>query len=121
MRVQFVKRDGGIERLVTEAEIVFEETGLEGMKLVGFSLWKAADDELYVTFPSRAFGAGSDRRFFDYLRTTGETADAARRLKTWIIEEYRRACAVPVVGSVAEMLGRPARVSDGVTAPGHEE
>ena len=48
---------------------------LAGMKLVGFSLWKSPEGELYVTFPSRAFGGGSERRFFDFLR--GVEGDAA--------------------------------------------
>jgi len=60
MKVQFVQRENGPERLVCEAEVVFDEGGpLTGMKLVGFSLWRSPDGEVYVTFPSRAFGAGN--------------------------------------------------------------
>ena len=59
------------------------------MKLVGFCVWQSPDGELYVTFPSRAFGAGSDRRYFDYLRSAeGEIADA-RRVKDWILAAHR--------------------------------
>jgi hypothetical protein len=93
MKVQFVSRDNGPERLVCEAEVVFGEGPLEGMKLVGFSLWKDAEGEVYVTFPSRAFGAGSERRYFDYLRAVdtenGGVAAKARGVKAWILEEYR--------------------------------
>ena len=64
VQVQFVARDNGPERLVCEAEIHFDEGPLRGTKLVGFSLWKGPDGELYVTFPSRAFGAGSERRLW---------------------------------------------------------
>ena len=39
------------------------------MKLVGFSLWRSAEGEVYVTFPSRAFGASNDRRYFEFLRS----------------------------------------------------
>lgn len=47
MRVQFVQKDSGPERLVCDAEIVFDEAGpLEGMKLVGFSLWRTADGDV---------------------------------------------------------------------------
>ncbi|HXB57209.1 MAG TPA: hypothetical protein VN461_20765 [Vicinamibacteria bacterium] len=62
----FVQREGGPERLVSEAELVFPATAgiLAGLKLVGFSLWKSPEGEIYVTFPSRAFGAGSDRRLW---------------------------------------------------------
>jgi hypothetical protein len=90
MRVQFVSRDNAPERLVCEAELVFDEDGpLAGLKLVGFSLWRDAGGELYVTFPSRAFGAGSERRYFDYLRSVDGTAGETRKLKAWILEEYR--------------------------------
>jgi len=90
MRVQFVARENGPERLVCEAEILFGDDGpLAGLKLVGFSLWKGADGEVYVTFPSRAFGAGSERKYFDYLRSEDGTLETVKRLKAWIVDEYR--------------------------------
>jgi hypothetical protein len=91
MRVNFVDRPNGPERLVCEAEVLFDGEGpLAGMKLVGFSLWRSPEGEVYVTFPSRAFGAGSDRRFFDYLRSAEGLAQDAKRVKAWIVEEYRQ-------------------------------
>jgi hypothetical protein len=90
MRVQFVSRDNGPERLVCEAELLFDPEGpLEGMKLVGFSLWRDAEGEVFVTFPSRAFGAGNERRYFDYLRSADGAGGETKRLKSWILEEYR--------------------------------
>jgi hypothetical protein len=90
MQVQFVARENGPERLVTEAEVLFDDGPLAGTKLVGFSLWKSPDGEIYVTFPSRAFGAGSERRYFDYLRSVDGTADAIKAVKAWILGEYRK-------------------------------
>lgn len=91
MRVQFVDRDNGPEKLVCEAEVLFDEGGpLTGMKLVGFSLWKSPEGEVYVTFPSRAFGAGGERRFFDYLRSVEGSAAESKRVKAWILDEYRQ-------------------------------
>jgi hypothetical protein len=91
MRVQFVDRSNGPERLVCEAEVLFDEAGpLAGMKLVGFSLWRGPEGDLYVTFPSRAFGVGGERRFFDYLRSTEGSAADAKRVKAWILDEYRQ-------------------------------
>ena len=71
MRVNFVVRESAPERLVCEAELMFEASRepSPGMKLVGFSLWRSPEGEVYVTFPSRAFGNGNERRFFDYLRS----------------------------------------------------
>jgi hypothetical protein len=90
MRVVFVERDNAPERLVCEAEVVFEaEAGpLAGMKLVGFSLWRSPEGEVYVTFPSRAFGTGTERRFFDFLRSVEGTSADARRVKAWILDSY---------------------------------
>jgi hypothetical protein len=91
MRVNFVVRESAPERLACEAEIVFEsESGpLAGMKLVGFSLWRSPEGEVYVTFPSRAFGAGNERRFFDFLRSVEGDAQGAKRVKAWILERYK--------------------------------
>ncbi|HVO09704.1 MAG TPA: hypothetical protein VMX54_03020 [Vicinamibacteria bacterium] len=91
MRVVFVERENAPERLVCEAEIVFEsESGpLAGMKLVGFSIWRSPEGEFYVTFPSRAFGAGGERRFFDFLRSVEGQAADSKRVKAWILEQFR--------------------------------
>jgi len=89
MRVEFVERDSGPERLVCEAELHFDEEPLNGMKLVGFCLWRGADDELRVTLPSRAYGLGSERRYFDLLRPAESRPGETRRLKAWVLDEFR--------------------------------
>jgi len=91
MRVQFVQRENAPERLVCEAELVFDgDMGpLAGMKLVGFSLWRSAEGEVFVTFPSRAFGAGNDRKYFDYLRSVEGQIAESKRVKAWILDEFR--------------------------------
>ena len=89
-RVEFIPRQNGPERLVTEAEIHFEDGPLAGMRLVGFSIWRSTEGELYVTFPSRAFGAGTERKYFDYLRAVDGSAETVKAVKAWILEEYRK-------------------------------
>jgi hypothetical protein len=90
MRVQFVERQNGPEKLLCEAELVFEDDSpLAGMKLVGISLWKVEDGGAAVTFPARSFGAGGERRFFDYLRAVEPGSGEGRRVKDWIIGEWR--------------------------------
>jgi len=91
MRVQFVHKGNGPERLLCEGEMIFDEDGpLAGMKLVGFSIWRSPSGEIFVTFPSRAFGAGSDRKFFDFLRPIeSPSPDLVRRVKGWILEQYQ--------------------------------
>lgn len=90
MRVQFVEREKGPERLVCEAEVVFEESEapFAGMKLVGFSIWRSVEGEMFVTFPSRSSGIGSERRYFDYLRSVEGGAAEGKRVKAWILEEF---------------------------------
>ena len=51
---------------------------------------KSPDGEVYVTFPSRAFGVASERRYFDYLRSVDGTLDVVKRVKGWILDEYRK-------------------------------
>jgi hypothetical protein len=88
--VVFVYRPNSPRRLVCEAEVVFSDGPLGGMKLVGFSLWRSPEGEVYVTFPSRAVGASTDRRFFDYLRSVEGNGADAKRVKAWIVDAYRR-------------------------------
>lgn len=80
------------EKLLAEAEIEFSgDSELRGLKLVGFCIWRG-DREVYATFPGRAFGAGSERRYFDYVRpVTKERADARGvlyGLKRRLVEAY---------------------------------
>jgi hypothetical protein len=92
MRVQFIERKNAPERLVCEAEIVFDSDGpLAGTKLTGFSLWRNPEGDLSVTGPARSFGAGGERRYFDFLRSVETGGDAIRRVKAWIIGEYELA------------------------------
>lgn len=108
MRVVFVERKDGPERLVCEAEIHFDDpkddktpgvradNPLAGMKLIGFCLWRSPEGEIYVTFPSRAFGAGESRRFFDYLRSVeGSNPEPGKRVKGWIRAEYDKRLGAP--------------------------
>jgi hypothetical protein len=90
MQVQFVERESRPERLVCEAEIHFEEGALAGARLVGFSLWRSPEGEVFVTFPARALGVGSERRYFDYLRAVDGDTEAVKRVKAWILDEYRK-------------------------------
>jgi len=87
LKINFVKRENGPESLRAEAEVILPAP-LDGLKLVGFSVWSNANGELNVTFPARAFGAGSDRKFFDFLRYV-DNVDAAKAFKTRILEAYK--------------------------------
>jgi hypothetical protein len=91
MRVAFVERTNGPKRLVCEAEVVFgaEDGPLAGMKLVGFSLWRTSEGDMFVSLPARPFNVGGERRFFDLLRSVEADPADGRRVKAWILEQYR--------------------------------
>jgi len=87
LRINFVKRENSPDTLLAEAEVILPAP-LDGLKLVGFSVWRTAKGDPSVTFPSRAFGAGSDRKFFDFLRYV-EKVDAAKSFKDRIVQAYK--------------------------------
>lgn len=99
MRVVFSRPKVATPNLLAEAEIVFEEYSdgrwpLVGLKLVGFQVRKG-DRGNFVTFPARAFGAGRERHYFEYVRPVAETftedgARAVNGLKDWLIEEFEK-------------------------------
>jgi hypothetical protein len=110
MHVEFVKRDGGPHNLICEAELHFGTVGpLAGLRLVGFSLWRGTEGEAYVTFPSRAFGKGDERRYFDYLR--GER-EAVQRFKTYVLDAFKRS------GGAAAVALNASADTGGSAAPG---
>jgi hypothetical protein len=90
MHVTFVQRFNGPERLVCEADLVFDTGPLAGTKLVGFSVWRSPDGEAYVTFPSRTVGVGCERRYFEYLQSSEGGAAPIRRVTEYILDEFAR-------------------------------
>jgi len=90
MTVNFIERPSGPSRLVCDAELHLDGD-LAGFKLVGFSLWRSAEGEIFVSLPARAFGSGGERRYFDLLRSIEGDAARVRDLKAAILEEYHTA------------------------------
>lgn len=88
--MEFTSRRGGPERLVCDADMIFDEEGpLEGMKLTGFTIWRSVDGEEYVTFPCRSWGGGGERRYFDLLRSVEASGPTVSRVKGWILEQWK--------------------------------
>jgi hypothetical protein len=90
VKVRFQRPRQGPARLVSEAEVHFEEGPLSGMRLLGFGVWKSDEGVIYVTFPSRVTAQGGARLYVDYLRSADGRPDVVRRLKAWILDEYRK-------------------------------
>ncbi|MEO8499390.1 MAG: hypothetical protein ABI565_00645 [Vicinamibacteria bacterium] len=91
MRIEFINKENGPKNLIGEAEIFFEaEDGLlAGLKLIGFSLWRSEKGETGVTVPSRPFGGSGERKYFDLLRAGDGGAEALKRLKIALGDQYR--------------------------------
>lgn len=83
------ERSDGPERLVSDAEVHFQHGPLDGLKLVGFALWRGADGSIYPTFPARFLGQGSARRCFDFVRSADGTSAPLRTVKAWITDAFR--------------------------------
>lgn len=91
MRIDFIEKDGP-KNLIGEAELIFgpEDGPLEGLKLVGVSVWrsKEGDGTPFVTMPSRAWNEGAERRFFDLLRSASGEPAPVRKFKSWVSERF---------------------------------
>lgn len=89
MRVEFVVKENQ-EDVVADAEVYFDADGpFHGLKLVGITL-RRGERGLYVTLPARAFGAGNDRRYFDFVRSADQhDKKSIYRFKDWIRNEWR--------------------------------
>lgn len=86
MRISFVASES--TGIVAEGEITFDEPALHGLKLAGFSV-RSGERGLYVTFPARAYGMGSERKYFEFLRPIVEgNKRASYALKDLILARY---------------------------------
>jgi len=81
---------------LADAELHFTEGPLEGLKLVGFSVWeKRSGQGRNVTFPARSFSAQGERRSFALLRPGPEGDSTSQgRLRDLILAAYEEHVAV---------------------------
>ena len=75
---------------VADAELHFGEGPLEGLKLIGFSIWerRGAAGGYNVTFPARQYAVNGERRSYALLRPQADTT-AQNKLRDLILEAYR--------------------------------
>jgi len=74
---------------LAEAELHFTEGVLNGLKLVGFTVWeRRSGGGRNVTFPARAYSVNGERRSFALLRPVAGEATAQDRLRELILEAY---------------------------------
>jgi hypothetical protein len=74
---------------LAEAELHFTEGILDGLKLVGFTVWeRRTGGGRNVTFPSRQYSVNGDRRTFALLRPATGDATAQDKVREAILEAY---------------------------------
>jgi hypothetical protein len=73
---------------LAEAELHFTEGVLEGLKLIGFSVWeRRSGNGRNVTFPARQYAVNGERRSFALLRPVSDTT-AQNRVRDLILQAY---------------------------------
>ena len=73
---------------LADAELHFTEGVLDGLKLIGFTVWeRRTGGGRNVTFPARTYSVNGERRSFALLRPTGD-ATAQDRVRELILEAY---------------------------------
>ena len=73
---------------LADAELHFTEGVLEGLKLIGFSVWeRRSGGGRNVTFPARQYAVNGERRSFALLRPIGDT-NAQERIRELVLEAY---------------------------------
>jgi len=82
---------------LADAELHFTEGPLDGLKLIGFSVWeRRAGTGRNVTFPARSYSINGERRSFALLRPIVDTATQSklREIILDAFQEYEERAAV---------------------------
>jgi hypothetical protein len=73
---------------LADAELHFTSGPLEGLKLIGFSIWeRKSGNGRNVTFPARQFSVNGERRSFALLRPMAD-ATSQDRIRDLILQAY---------------------------------
>jgi len=75
---------------LAEAELHFTEGVLDGLKLIGFTVWerRGGGGGRNVTFPARSYSVNGERRSFALLRPAAGDVAPQDRVREMILEAY---------------------------------
>ena len=75
---------------LAEAELHFTDGPLEGLKLIGFSIWerRGAGPGRNVTFPARQYSVNGERRSFALLRPIMDVT-SQNKLRELILDAFQ--------------------------------
>jgi hypothetical protein len=82
---------------LADAEVVFEDGVLNGLKLIGFAVWeRRTGNGRNVTFPARQYAVNGERRSFALLRPVSDAhaQDGLRALILQAFAEYEERAAL---------------------------
>ena len=73
---------------LADAELHFSDGVLDGLKLIGFSVWqRRTGGGRNVTFPARQYAVNGERRSFALLRPIGDVS-AQERIRDLVLQAY---------------------------------
>jgi hypothetical protein len=73
---------------LADAEVCFTEGPLDGLKLIGFSVWeRRGGNGRNVTFPARSYSVNGERRSYALLRPIGDVT-SQNKLRELILEAF---------------------------------
>ena len=73
---------------LADAELHFTDGPLDGLKLIGFSIWeRRGGSGRHVTFPARQYTVNGERRSFALLRPITDAA-AQERIRDLVLAAY---------------------------------
>ena len=73
---------------LADAELHFIDGELDGLKLIGFSIWeRRGGGGRNVTFPARQYAVNGERRSFALLRPIADVA-AQERIRELVLQAY---------------------------------
>jgi hypothetical protein len=81
---------------LADAELHFTDGVLEGLKLIGFSIWeRRTGNGRNVTFPARQYAVNGEKRSFALLRPIADIT-AQERIRDLVLQAYAEYEQAPV-------------------------
>lgn len=90
MKVKITPNDkGNPPGKLADAELHFDDGPLEGLKLIGFSIWerRGGGNGRNVTFPARQYAVNGERRSFALLRPISDVT-AQNQIRETVLSAY---------------------------------
>jgi len=89
MQIRIIPFDSAaVPGKLADAEILFTDGLLAGMKLIGFGIWERRGGGRNVTFPARQYAVNGERRSYALLRPIVDST-AQTKIRDLVLEAYQ--------------------------------